>query len=535
MSRIVHEALTFDDVLLLPDYSDALARDVNLQTQLSTNIHLNIPLVSSAMDTVTESRLAIALAQAGGMGVIHKNMSALEQAREVRAVKKFESGVVRDPITIDASATVKELMAIKQQYNISGVPVMENGNLVGIVTSRDVRYSNDHPGASIASIMTPLERLVTVKEGTDADNVKKVLHENRIEKVLVVNDAFDLCGMITVKDLELSQRFPNACKDSSGQLRVGAAVGVGADTDERVAALVDAGVDVLVVDTAHGHSKNVIERVAYDDTPLYSMASKGSCSNTTVNFLEDALNPHKKNAQVEGADASFSGTDEPSMRTVHTQIFEETAQITDTSEAVAKYGRAKAMTREIVKKGAEMMNDIEYAMVGTPNSSGTARQIGTVGDATTARELTALQEQIHSDTTVDGGGAAFTETMALTALQQAYNKGAKPSVIMYNPVHAIGIAGWAGTRERGNEESVSNYIGVYKSPFGQQIKTVLNAHQDAASVLFIDPKHVKIEHLRKARNTPLAKTGSSEKRLIDCELTLKHTNFRASAMVDDVA
>lgn len=263
MSRIVHEALTFDDVLLLPDYSDALARDVNLQTQLSTNIHLNIPLVSSAMDTVTESRLAIALAQAGGMGVIHKNMSALEQAREVRAVKKFESGVVRDPITIDASATVKELMAIKQQYNISGVPVMENGNLVGIVTSRDVRYSNDHPGASIASIMTPLERLVTVKEGTDADNVKKVLHENRIEKVLVVNDAFDLCGMITVKDLELSQRFPNACKDSSGQLRVGAAVGVGADTDERVAALVDAGVDVLVVDTAHGHSKNVIERVAW--------------------------------------------------------------------------------------------------------------------------------------------------------------------------------------------------------------------------------------------------------------------------------
>ncbi len=262
MPRIAHEALTFDDVLLLPDYSEFIARDVSLQTSLTTNIHLNIPLVSSAMDTVTESRLAIALAQAGGIGIIHKNMSAAEQAREVRAVKKFESGVVRDPITIESSATVKELLDIKRQYNISGVPVMDQGNLVGIVTSRDVRYETNED-AVISSIMTPKEKLVTVKESSEPEAVKQVLHENRIEKVLVVNDQFDLCGMITVKDLELSQRFPNACKDGSGQLRVGAAVGVSADTDERVAALVDAGVDVLVVDTAHGHSRNVLDRVSW--------------------------------------------------------------------------------------------------------------------------------------------------------------------------------------------------------------------------------------------------------------------------------
>ena len=262
MSRIAHEALTFDDVLLLPDYSEIVATDVSLQTQLSTNIRLNIPLVSSAMDTVTESRLAIALAQAGGLGIVHKNMTVVEQAREVRAVKKFESGVVRDPITIEATATVGELLEIKRQHNISGVPVLSQGRLVGIVTSRDVRYEDDL-GATIESIMTPQERLVTVREGTEADAVKKVLHENRIEKVLVVDEAFDLRGMITVKDLDLSQRYPNACKDGSGQLRVGAAVGVGADTDERVAALVEAGVDVLVVDTAHGHSRNVLNRVSW--------------------------------------------------------------------------------------------------------------------------------------------------------------------------------------------------------------------------------------------------------------------------------
>ena len=262
MPRIAYEALTFDDVLLLPDYSEIVARDVNMQTKLTNKIHLNIPLVSSAMDTVTESRLAIALAQAGGIGIVHKNMSVDEQAREVRAVKKFESGVVRDPITIEANALVSELLEIKQQHNISGVPVLEDGNLVGIVTSRDVRYEADHD-AKISSIMTPKDRLVTVKEGTPPEQVKHVLHENRIEKVLVVNDDFQLCGMITVKDLDLAQRFPNACKDESGQLRVGAAVGVGGDTEERVGSLIDAGVDVIIVDTAHGHSKNVLDRVSW--------------------------------------------------------------------------------------------------------------------------------------------------------------------------------------------------------------------------------------------------------------------------------
>lgn len=262
MPRIAYEALTFDDVLLLPDYSEIVARDVNMQTKLTNKIHLNIPLVSSAMDTVTESRLAIALAQAGGIGIVHKNMSIDEQAREVRAVKKFESGVVRDPITIEANASVSELLGIKQQHNISGVPVIEHGNLVGIVTSRDVRYEADHD-AKISSIMTPKDRLVTVKEGTPPEQVKQVLHENRIEKVLVVNDDFQLCGMITVKDLDLAQRFPNACKDESGQLRVGAAVGVGGDTEERVRSLIDAGVDVIIVDTAHGHSKNVLDRVSW--------------------------------------------------------------------------------------------------------------------------------------------------------------------------------------------------------------------------------------------------------------------------------
>lgn len=262
MPRIAYEALTFDDVLLLPDYSEIVARDVNLQSWLTKEIQLNIPLVSSAMDTVTESRLAIALAQAGGIGIIHKNMTVEEQAREVRAVKKFESGVVRDPITIESGGTVSELLEIKQQYNISGVPVMDKNDLVGIVTSRDVRYESDH-GALIETIMTPREKLVTVKEGTDPEEVKRVLHENRIEKVLVVNDDFQLCGMITVKDLDLAQRFPNSCKDNSGQLRVGAAVGVGGDTEERVAALVEAGVDVIVVDTAHGHSRNVLDRVSW--------------------------------------------------------------------------------------------------------------------------------------------------------------------------------------------------------------------------------------------------------------------------------
>ena len=262
MLRIAEEALTFDDVLLLPGYSEVTAKDVSLKTQLTRDIQLNIPLISAAMDTVTESRLAIALAQEGGIGIIHKSMSIEKQAYQVRAVKKHESGVVKDPITIDASEPIHRLFAIREEHNISGVPVLDKGDLVGIVTSRDVRFEThmDHP---ISSIMTPKDKLVTVKEGADLDMVKELLHKNRIEKVLVVNDDFGLCGMITVKDINKAQTYPCACKDSSGQLLVGASVGTGADTDDRVAALVAAGVDVLVVDTAHGHSKNVIDRVAW--------------------------------------------------------------------------------------------------------------------------------------------------------------------------------------------------------------------------------------------------------------------------------
>ncbi|TVZ39599.1 IMP dehydrogenase [Alteromonadaceae bacterium 2753L.S.0a.02] len=261
MLRIAQEALTFDDVLLVPGYSAVTAKDVSLKTQLTRNIALNIPLVSAAMDTVTEAALAIALAEEGGIGIIHKSMSIKQQAKEVRAVKKFEAGVVKDPITIEASATINELIALTRKNKISGVPVLENGNLVGIVTGRDVRFESNL-AASVASIMTPKEKLVTVKEGADHTEVKALLHKHRIEKVLVVNDNFELRGLITVKDMNKAETFPNACKDRDGSLRVGASVGTSPDTDDRVAALVEAGVDVLVVDTAHGHSKNVLDRVS---------------------------------------------------------------------------------------------------------------------------------------------------------------------------------------------------------------------------------------------------------------------------------
>ncbi|GAB3095850.1 IMP dehydrogenase [Aestuariicella hydrocarbonica] len=260
MLRIAQEALTFDDVLLVPGYSDITAKDVSLKTQLTRDIHLNIPLVSAAMDTVTEARLAISIAQEGGIGIIHKSMTIEQQALEVRGVKKFEAGVVKDPITIESSASIRDLVALTQQHNISGVPVLENGNLVGIVTGRDVRFETNLE-ASVSSIMTPKEKLVTAAEGAEADVVRELLHKHRIEKVLVVNDNFELRGLITVKDINKAERYPNACKDPEGRLRVGASVGTSPDTDDRVAALVAAGVDVLVVDTAHGHSRNVIERV----------------------------------------------------------------------------------------------------------------------------------------------------------------------------------------------------------------------------------------------------------------------------------
>ncbi|MBT3566654.1 MAG: IMP dehydrogenase [Porticoccus sp.] len=260
MLRIAEEALTFDDVLLVPGYSEVTAKDVSLKTRLSRSIDLNIPLVSAAMDTVTESRLAIALAQEGGIGIIHKSMSIAHQAQEVRAVKKYESGVVKDPITINASASVRELVELTAEYNISGVPVLEDGELVGIVTRRDVRFepSLDLP---VSAIMTPKERLVTVLECANAEAIKSLLHKHRIEKILVVSKAFQLRGLITVKDIDKAEKFPNACKDDQGRLRVGASIGTGPDTDDRVSALIKAGVDVLVIDTAHGHSFNVISRV----------------------------------------------------------------------------------------------------------------------------------------------------------------------------------------------------------------------------------------------------------------------------------
>lgn len=260
MLRIRQEALTFDDVLLLPRYSEVTAKDVCLKTRITRNLTLNIPLISAAMDTVTEHRLAIALAQEGGLGIIHKSMSVEEQAQQVAKVKRHESGIVKDPITIQADAPISDLFQIKERHNISGVPVLKGNDLVGIVTNRDVRYEKDRT-IPVSQIMTPKERLITVLEGTDPEQVKQLMSDHRIEKILVVDAEFKLKGMVTATDIHKAQAYPNACKDEQGRLRVGASVGVGPDTDDRVDALVAAGVDVIVVDTAHGHSKNVLNRV----------------------------------------------------------------------------------------------------------------------------------------------------------------------------------------------------------------------------------------------------------------------------------
>lgn len=262
MLRITQEALTFDDVLLIPGYSEVLPNKVNLTTKLTQGIELNIPLISAAMDTVTESRLAIAMAQEGGIGIIHKNMTIEQQASEVRKVKRFEAGVVQNPITIDADKTVGNLIKITKQYNISGVPVLSNGDLVGIITSRDIRFESNMT-TKVRNLMTPKEKLVTVKEGANKEEVRRLLHKHRIEKVLIVNDTFQLKGMMTVKDIEKAKAYPLATKDTEDRLRVGAAVGTSAETPDRIAALVAAGVDVIIVDTAHGHSKGVIERVRW--------------------------------------------------------------------------------------------------------------------------------------------------------------------------------------------------------------------------------------------------------------------------------
>jgi len=260
--RIIQKALTFDDVLLVPAYSNVLPRDVSLHTQLTRNISLHIPILSAAMDTVTESRLAIALAQEGGIGIIHKNMSAHAQAAKVAKVKRFESGVVKDPITITPDMTVRNVLSLTRQHKISGLPVVIGKQLVGIVTNRDLRFENnlDQP---IQNIMTPRERLITVKENASLDEARNLMHKHRIERVLVVNDAFELCGLMTVKDILKSNEHPLASKDKLGRLRAGAAVGVGEGTEDRVALLAEAGVDVIVVDTAHGHSQGVLDRVQW--------------------------------------------------------------------------------------------------------------------------------------------------------------------------------------------------------------------------------------------------------------------------------
>jgi len=260
--KVIGEALTFDDVSLIPAYSDVLPKDVSLKTRLTTELSLHTPLMSAAMDTVTEARLAIAMAQEGGIGVIHKNMSLENQAEQVRIVKKYEAGVIKDPITVNPNTTIKEVLAITHRHNISGVPVVDGNELVGIVTSRDMRFER-HLEDPVSKIMTAKKDLVTVKENASQDEILRLLHKHRIEKVLVVNDNFELRGLITVKDIQKSSDFPNAAKDARERLLVAAAVGVGGDTEDRITALVEANVDVIIVDTAHGHTRGVLDRITW--------------------------------------------------------------------------------------------------------------------------------------------------------------------------------------------------------------------------------------------------------------------------------
>jgi IMP dehydrogenase len=260
--RVIQKALTFDDVLLVPAHSTVLPRDVSLKTRLTRKISLNIPLVSAAMDTVTEARLAIAIAQEGGIGIVHKNLTAKQQAAEVLKVKRFESGLLKDPMTVSPDITVRQLLALTQLHKVSGFPVVEHGKVVGMVTNRDSRFETDLD-APVRAIMTPKERLVYVKEGASPEEARALLHKHRLERVLVVNDAFELRGLVTVKDILKATEHPNACKDEHGKLRVGAAVGVGDGTEDRVQRLVEAGVDVIVVDTAHGHAQGVLDRVQW--------------------------------------------------------------------------------------------------------------------------------------------------------------------------------------------------------------------------------------------------------------------------------
>lgn len=258
----ITQALTFDDILLVPAYSEILPKDVQLGTKLTQRISLNIPLISAAMDTVTEARLAIAMAEEGGIGILHKNMTIQDQAAQVRKVKKFESGIVKDPITVSSNVPLKDLLEMTKANNISGMPVVDKDQLIGIITNRDVRFATDM-SQTVADLMTPKERLITVKEGTSIKEIISLLHKHRIEKILVVNDKFQLKGLVTVKDILRVKTKPNACRDESGRLRVGAAVGISANTEQRIEALVEADVDVIIVDTAHGHSQGVLNRIRW--------------------------------------------------------------------------------------------------------------------------------------------------------------------------------------------------------------------------------------------------------------------------------
>jgi IMP dehydrogenase len=287
--RLLGKALTFDDVLLVPAFSQVLPRDTSLSTRLSRNITLNLPLVSAAMDTVTEARLAIAIAQEGGIGIVHKNLTIQQQAAEVARVKRYESGVLRDPITISPGVPVRDVMALSKQHGISGFPVIEDGRVVGIVSGRDLRFET-RLDAPVREIMTPRERLITVRESATLADAKALMHKHKLERVLVVNEAFELRGLFTVKDITKQTNFPNAARDAQGKLRVGAAVGVGEGTEERVDALVRAGVDVLVVDTAHGHSAGVIERVRWvkQNYPQVDVIGGNIATGSAARALADA-------------------------------------------------------------------------------------------------------------------------------------------------------------------------------------------------------------------------------------------------------
>ncbi len=287
--RLLGKALTFDDVLLVPAFSQVLPRDTSLATKLSRNISLNLPLVSAAMDTVTEARLAIAIAQEGGIGIVHKNLTPKQQAAEVARVKRYESGVLRDPITISSGVPVRDVIALSRQHGISGFPVVDEGRVVGIVTGRDLRFET-RLDAPVREIMTPRERLIFVKEGATIEDGKALMHKHKLERVVVVNDAFELRGLMTVKDITKQTSFPNAARDRQGKLRVGAAVGVGEGTEERVELLVKAGVDALVVDTAHGHSAGVIERVRWvkKHYPQVDVIGGNIATGTAARALADA-------------------------------------------------------------------------------------------------------------------------------------------------------------------------------------------------------------------------------------------------------